>query len=1116
MVSIVSPTLMNLAGLHGTGSELHIQKGNHLRIAHNPILGLPVGPFVLQRAFIGDSTLKDLKPRRDIIFRDASDRILTLPITVGKGDTIRATIVQGPALSCVWVVMTSSPIKQDDTRLPTRISRLPPRLMVSVDRTKATSRLDPAVLRDTVFDSIATTSDAMMANIPKSGDLVMRAYSASAGNGLALVGEREDAPYALGGSAIAEVEITGRGVITDMVWLAAQDLDKFDWATIDVLHLPHKDGRRYISVSDARKRCEKRVRTQAPKLAPLQETQGAIAPSAAPPFTDNDEMDRVDALASPLDNDLDQLIDGPALPLLASEIVQVTDEAGNPLATTPGEESNIEINHLGRVIQSTLDPGVGVWLGCKGLDTDDLSGTGTSIYRAIGFFRHPSSLGATSDILVGLPLGQIPLADRQLSAPTVKRMIEALAGGFLANEGHQLTGGLETANNYMVMSAVAVVSAAAVPSAPHAPTLLPTEHISWLPATPPDAVREANVPVKDVLIGATLAAEREQKLPGSFTQLNLAVAGTRWHTPLTLGLITDNNGVPLVNADQRQGVLADRAVSADDARFHVAQQDRFGRWSPFADVYAGPGPRPKPPRPVVQGNYNMPALADAGTSGGSFQLRVMLPEVDSLAPGSHPLSHGRLMFRHHGVAPAPFVEVPMADMDVAVGAAIEIDTSPAGTAPRRALPATVTGPILQPTEQRRMVITAVWIDTAGQQSAVSEPLKLLMTDPRPPAQIPIPEVLLYSSRPDATGLAWVERGWPLPAGTPPNYAAYYTDEVRLLAWLREEGRGAEAQTIADTTNRAARAGMFRAIQGQFPDFLFERLNDAINASVPGQRRLRHAVSGSSRVLNAYKIAVEAAASGARPSLTGLDTVFYGVPNSDPPPRPTIAVRHVESLVGEAALIAEATITVVAGVTAAVSARLYRTRGGPTNPLYAPVVAVIPLTPPDPVTGRQTAVFRDSGTAVVAPAATLTPFARYQWFADVQGGPESGSSVQGLWSLPSDPVGIPIVPASNPVTPIFDGFGGTSVAGGTQDLALRISHPAALTPTPLGNWTVKILRAEPGNDWSVMTAADILVAPVVIADSVAGPGGLTPLATQFRITLTDPLGRPSPSIDVMTS
>jgi hypothetical protein len=1108
MVTIVPPRLLNLAGLPGEASEPHIREGNHLRVAHNPLLGLPVAPFVLQRVNL-DQLPDNFAHRRDIVFRDASNRVLTLPITVQKGDEIRATIVYGPALTCIYVGMATAAIPKP-TRVPID-TRRPPRLIATPTRnpaaTAAVAAPNAELMRSMLARVLSTTGTVATT---ESGDLLMRVYSPSIGYGAALLGERSAAPYAFGAPAIAEVVITGRGIITDMAWLAAQDTAKFDWRTIDVLNLPHAEGRRYLSVTDARQRCEVKMRGQAPKRRPLQETSGAIAPSAAAAFSDNEESDRIHTLSAPLDRDLDELIDGAQQPLQATETIPVTDAAGNPLATGGNDnECDIDISHLGRVLQATLDPGVAAWLGYKGLDPKGAK-QGLSFYRVVGFFRHPLAIGADPQTLIDLPFGAIPANERQMTAPVVFRTVESLAGSLLAQEGRSLLGQLEAASDYMMMAAVAAVDGRAAPDAPAPPTLMTPGHVSWLPAVPPAAVREVDCPLKDVLIGATLAAEREQPIPGGYAPLNRLVGASAWHIPLTLGLNTANDGQLISEQAGRQGVIADRAAGPAAARYHIAQQDRFGRWSAFAANEAAPGPRPKPPRPVVQGTYAMPSIADAATQGGVFRLSVPLPEPESLAPGSFPLSHVRLSFKHHSIN-TPAVGVAMPDVDAAIATAIDIDVPPPGEAPRRAVPVTTNGPILQPTEQRRMVITAVWIDTAGQVSVPSEPLRLAMTDPRPPAQMPISDVLLYSSRPDATGLAWIERAWPVPASNSQTYAAYYTDEIRLVSWLKSQGRATEANDIAATTDRAARAGKLRAIQSDFPDHLFERLAGAIDTSVTGQRRLRHAVSGSSRVLNAYKIAVEAAASGARPNLSGLDIVFYGVPNSDPPPRPSVAVKPVTPTVGEPILVIEVTVAVEPGVTRAERARIYRTRGGPADPLHAPLIATVTLSAPDPETGRQTATLRDVGTAQIAPTAVLSAFSPYQWFAEVQGAPESGSSVPGLWSRPSDPAGATTIPLNAPAAPTFDGFDGASVTGGMQDLAIKLSHPLGLQPTPIGAWKVEVLRAEPGEDWSKMVAGDILETPVVIADPTHG--GFTPLATQYRITLFDPTGRPSPSLEV---
>ncbi len=1109
MPTIVPPTLMNLAGMPGTAAEPHIRLGNHLRIAHHPVFGLPVAPFIVQRARL-DRLPDNFAPRRDIVFRDRLGRVLTLPITVNKGDEIRATIAQGATMNCIWVAMTTRKLV-DPVRQPPR-RRAGPLIF-----RRAAAAATAATLADRInsdrLRAMLTTRAAGAATDGEAGDLVMQASGASLGSDAALLGTRRAAPYMIAAPAIAEVVITGRGVIADMVWLAASDIDKFNWDTVGVLNLPHKEGLRYLSLTDPVARAELQLRGQAPKRRPLQETSGATAPGAAAAFTEAEERDRVQALAAPLDADLDALIDGAVPPLRAAETIAVTDAAGNALADSSGE-STIAVNHLGRVLQGTLDPGVAAWLGYKGLDAANVPDM-LSFYRVYGFFRHPLAIGAEPEDLSGLPINTIPVADRQLSQNAVFRTWVKLAGNYIQSEGRELIGRLESASDYLIMGAIAAADPRAVPEPPAPPTMLAPTHMAWLPAVPPAAVREVECPVRDVLVGGTLAAEREQPVPGGFAALNRDVGSSGWHNLLTLGLTSANDGLLLLGAEDRQGVIGDRSVGPDGARYHIAQQDRFGRWSPFAQRDAAPGPRPKPPRPVVQGSYAQPPVASAAITGGIFDLRVPLPEAESLAPGSFPLSSVRLSFRHHDAADPSSPPVPMPDITVAVSTAIIVEASPPpGEPPRRAVPVTATGPIFAATAQRRMVITAVWIDTGGQQSVVSEPLRLLMTDPRPPAQMSIPDVLLYSSRPDATGLAWVERAWAVPATNPPNYAAYYTDEVRLIAWLKSEGRTAEANSIANTGDRAVRAGLFRAIQGDFPDHLFERLPQAIVAPSATQRRLRHAISGSSRVLNAYRIAVEAPGSGARPSLDGLDTVFYGVPNSDPPPRPAVSVKLVEPQPGEPALVVEVTVTLEPGVTQGVSARIFRTRGTQADPMHAPVIADVVLSAPDPDTGRQTAVVRDVGTALIAPTATLTPFARYLWAAQVQGAPESGSAIPGLWSRASDPVGLPTVPLAPPEAPVSGGFGGTAVAGGTQDITLAISHPLGLQPTVIGTWRFEVLRAAPGDPWSTMAAGTIREVPLVVADPV--PGNITPAGTSFEVRLYDPVGRPTPALALVSS
>ncbi|AGT11058.1 hypothetical protein [Paracoccus aminophilus] len=1114
MVSLVSPALLNLAGLPALPLEPHVQSGNHLRISHHPLLGLPVAPFILQRLTLGGRGPVVAGPaaspaallRRDAVFRNRAGQVLSLPITLSKGEEIRATMAQSGEATCIWVGMVAAeaPVVVRPGLNLAGVN-LGGSIVTGPRITDTIAKLDPVKLRD-LFDNRANSLKDLL---PRKTALRMQAYGSAMAGAPALLAERRAAPYLIAAPAIAEVVITGTGVITDFAWLAAQDLNAGAWESIAVLNLPRKPGLRYLSVSDARDRAEAALRAQAPKLSPLQETSGATPPAAAPAFSPALESDRVHDLAWPLDGDLDALIDSATPPLLAVETLALTDAAGQPLAQGPGEQSEVSISHLARVLQGSLDPGVAAWLGYKGYDKDYGQNEGMTLYRVLGFFRNPLAIGARPEQLLTLPLAQIPAADRSLGDGEVAKLVTTFAAPVLRPEGRQIEGALEAASDYIAIAAIAAVDRSAPPAPPAPPVMLAPEHVSWLPEVPPIARREVECPVKGVLTGATLAAEREQP-PGSFNPINRKTAGG-WHLPLTLGLNGGNSGALLADQDGRQGFVADRLAGPEAARYHIAQQDRFGRWSGFAAQDAAAGPRPKPPRPVLQGNYLQPAPADAGITGGTLKLRVPMPEADALAPGSYPLSHLRFSFAHEGVAP-PSGSVALPDQTAPVSAAVAIDSPPAGTAPRRAVPLVLTGPVLQPTEQRRMIVTAVWVDSFGQISAPSEPLRLMMTDPRPPAQLSIPDVLLYSARPDATGLAYVERRWPVPAN-PPSYAVYYTDEIRLLSWLTESGRAPEAQAIAATADRAARAGKLRAIQQDFPDHLFERLADAVEPVGTGERRFRHALSGSTRVLNGYKIAVEAPISGARPDLAALDTVFYGVPNSDPPPRPMVDLRMVAPLPGEPALVAEVTVSVMPGVTPARTARIYRTRGGPTDPLSAPVVGTIALPAPDPVTGRQVASFRDIGTAEIAPTARLTPYARYQWFADVQGAPESGSAVPGLWSQPSDPKSLATVPALLPQAPSLT-CSGTPAAGGYRALAVHVTHPLGPAPTMLGYWRYDLARAEPGAAWVALASGEVQTLPLAITDPE--PTGLTLLGSRLRLTLTDPIGRPLPAVELVVT
>lgn len=1096
MAAITPLHLLTLAGMPATATEPHLPRGNHLRVSHHPGLGLPVAPFILQRAMI-DGHPDEVAQRRDVVLHDGAGRLLSLPLDLEAGQTVFAAIPQGPGASCVWASVIAEPVRPLPLPFPLPRPFPVPRPMPIPSPLRAAAAVPG---RDRPVPPLAGAVPLAPARSPH-----VAAYGNAFGGDPALLVARAEAPYSLAAPGIAELRITGPGRITQILWLAAQDLDGLRWSSIDLLHLPREHGMRYLSIKGAEGRAHDAVVAQAPMRRPLHEMPAPAAPDAAPPFAASDELDRVTTLAAPLMADLEVLIDKPEPPLLAAETYDLTDDAGRPLAQGADEESTVSVGHLVRVMQGALDPGVAAYLGYKAVEAGDDRLGGLAIYRVIGFFRDPADLGADPALLTELSLSVIPNHDRTLRGETVDAIIRKEAGDLMRQRRLSLTGQLDAAPRHLALAAIAVVDRRAPPLAPRPPRLLPPEPGPWHPAPPPAALRRIDLPMAGVAPGALLALHRQQGPSAPASCLN-PPADKDWHRPIALGLAGIEDDMPLADHDGREGVLSDPEAAEAAARYHLAQQDTFGRWSAPVSILAPAGIRPLPPRPILQGSYLPPDPALAAARGGMLHLHVPLPEDDALAPGSLRLAFLRLHFTHEPAEGGPSVAMP--HLDLPVSAAIPVDQ---GSPPRRVIPASLEGPVLEQARMRRMIVTAQWHDTAQRSSALSDPLRLPMADPRPPAQLQIDDVLLYSARPDATGLAWIEHAWTLPPANPPLHAVYYSDEVRMLAWLRKVGRGAEADQIAARTDRAARAGMLRAIQSDFPDDLFERLPDVVEQTAPGHRRFRHAVSGSSRVLNAYRIAVEAPCSGARPDLSRLDTVFYAVPNSDPPPRPSVSVRMVPAGPQDhgAALVAEVTIAVEPGVTPPRRLRLHRTRGGPADPLSAPVVDEWAL--PVGAEGQQVQVFRDIGQARIVPDARLTPYAPYRWFALVQGAPESGSAVPGLWSEASDPAGLNAIPPDPPGPARLDRIEGQPVPGGLKDLALVVAHPLGLVPTPVGAWRFEVLRADPGGDWQAMAEGEARDAELRITDTV--PGGVTALGTLFLVLLTDPTGRPAPPLEI---
>jgi hypothetical protein len=416
-------------------------------------------------------------------------------------------------------------------------------------------------------------------------------------------------------------------------------------------------------------------------------------------------------------------------------------------------------------------------------------------------------------------------------------------------------------------------------------------------------------------------------------------------------------------------------------------------------------------------------------------------------------------------------------------------------------------------------MTAVWRDVNGTDSVDSEPQTIKMHDPRPPRQLPPPpDELFYSGRPDVTGLAMVEHAWTPLAGQA-NFAVYYSDEIRLRGHLETIGQLALLDGAVDP---AARATIYRDNATLFPAHLFERLQGVVFDGAGGDKVFRHAVSGSLRVLNVYRVAAEAS-TGARVDITTLPLLVYAVPNADPPARPTITVKPGDMLTNADAYTAEIEMALTPAATAAEIWRLRRSNLGATDALRMPIVTTGEMGAKES-DGRQRATYSDAGPVVISASAQLQPWVRYHWVAEVQGASAPGSEaagrlVQGLWSQASDSASLVLVPPEPPEAATSLTLETTPVGDGTfSDVIVRFTHPRKLSGGVMGSYRVRIERVTPAAldaDGRVLAAEQI----ALLSDSeVAGVGPfklsgvdasvVARIGMIYRVVVIDPLGRES--------
>jgi hypothetical protein len=106
MVAYAPHSLMAGQALAVT-DDPHLRFGIHLRLAHSPLLGLPLAPFLVQRV-VGHPERFSL--RTEVTWRRESDRALLVPpFDLPSGDAAIGTFVAAPGDRAVWAEVDAEP-----------------------------------------------------------------------------------------------------------------------------------------------------------------------------------------------------------------------------------------------------------------------------------------------------------------------------------------------------------------------------------------------------------------------------------------------------------------------------------------------------------------------------------------------------------------------------------------------------------------------------------------------------------------------------------------------------------------------------------------------------------------------------------------------------------------------------------------------------------------------------------------------------------------------------------------------------------------------------------------------------------------------------------------------
>lgn len=893
--------------------------------------------------------------------------------------------------------------------------------------------------------------------------------------GASVVATSTRSPYQVCATGMDRVQVAGAATVVGIRVLRALQVHerpvKEAWR---YLALPIDRGARYEGFDDDWDRAVDRVLRGAPQLLGLHDEPDAPDPASCDPVTPAEEIDRVKLLWSErLEAMVRAVVDDVGAPpgslLLAPESL-----AGTSVAT-----ATVLVPPLAAALQAAVDPGLGRLLGLVEHDEAPPGSAGDLVVYVVrgAWTVHPEDAEWLWPLLlIGGPddPGAFPL--RLPAMVTDQR-----EGPFV--------------DLWTMAATVVGMPAPALPR----PVVGPVEDLGWVPEVPPAARRHVALPLSALVPAAAVALARET--PG--------VVGLNTRLPDVYGAGAPDRAVPIVPgvlaeigpaaaaSGPGQGEVHDLSTPEAATDYRVAQSDWFGRWSPWAHASVGAGIRPAVPVPVIEAAYVDPAVPGGA---GVLQVRCLQPRDPDLPPGGFPLASLQVTASLGGG--------PATGSAAAVSGAAPpgVDAAP--------LLVALSVPALAPAEKRDLVATAHWVDAGGRSSAESPPAHAQAVDPRAPSVLVLPNTLEYAARPDALGRARARVLWTASANT--AYRVYVSDETTLrqrlstLVAAGTAGASAAVTELAAATSAPDRAAVFRNRAALFDKTCFELLTRTpLLATSAGPMSYDHEVSGSLAVLVFFKV-VPVSVLAVSPVLQlggeasfGASTLLpRGVPNSPAPPVPALTASPDPTDPTRVRL----TVSVPAGQTAPVALRLHRSRVSGADALSMPVV--VASTP-----AAWPAAVVDSGATPWDAALRFASWSTYTWRAEVQGAPEPGSTVPGLWSGPSAPVSWKIVPPA-PVAVTA----GTAVAGATG-VEVRFTSADSLDAGGEGSYVLDVYRQTPAG--STLAAGAVGSYPAgarrqgdgsyVVEDTAPS----VPSGTSYLVEVCDPLGRRSPRVTVAT-